>query len=58
MAAVTINVPIKAQVYKTNKIWTLYNKKYNISGYGRTKKEAKEMFLFCVKNALVFKPIK
>lgn len=32
------------------------NKKYNLSGYGNKRSEAKEMFLECAKDALVFIP--
>lgn len=51
---ILFKIPAKL-VKDKNGTWTIYNKKYNISGYGKTKKEAREMFNFCVNDILTFK---
>ena len=49
----TINIPIKVKRWKQKGgIWLVYSKKFQISGYGKTKKRAMEMFEFCVKDIL------
>lgn len=49
----TLKIPIT--VKQDRGTWIMYNKKYNISGYGKTKMEAREMFQFCVNDILNFK---
>ena len=49
----TINIQIKVKRWKQKGgIWLVYSKKFQISGYGRTKKRATEMFDFVVKDIL------
>lgn len=48
-----IKFKILVKVFKQENAWIYYNKKYNISGYGETKKKAKEMFFWCVDNILI-----
>ena len=51
----TINIPIKVKRWKQKGgIWLVYSKKYQLSGYGKTKKRAMEMFEFVVKDILVY----
>lgn len=51
----TINIPIKVRYWKNKSgIWIIYSKKFGISGYGNTKKRAKKMFLFVVKDILQY----
>ena len=49
----TINIPIKVKRWKQKGgIWLVYSKKFQISGYGKTKKRAMDMFKFVVKDIL------
>jgi|CXWL01.1.fsa_nt_gi hypothetical protein len=51
--AATINIPIKVKRWKQKRgAWLVYSKKYQISGYGKTRKRAMEMFEFVVKDIL------
>ena len=48
-----IKISIKAKHWKQKGgIWVAYSKKFQISGYGRTKKRATKMFDFVVKDIL------
>jgi hypothetical protein len=49
-----LNYKIKVKIWKDKKtkMWLVYNKKYNISGYGTSKRKAKESFKYVLKAAL------
>lgn len=46
---------IKARVFKENGIWIIYHKRFNVSGYGKTKRKAQIMFNYCINDILKFK---
>jgi hypothetical protein len=47
-------IPVKETRDEEAKCWVYANEEYNISGYGKTKKEAEDMFRDSVSDALVF----
>ena len=56
---IVIRADIKAKVKYEDGICIVYNKRYNISGYGKTFLKARDMFLIAIDDALIFrKPIK
>jgi len=48
-----IKLKVKCWKDKQTGSWIFYSKKYCISSYGKTKKEAREMFDFVVKDILL-----
>ena len=50
-----INFQIKTKVWKDEKTkcWIIYSKKYEISAYGKTKAEAREMFDQIISDILI-----
>lgn len=56
MGAISLKITYRVTVDKDTGLYVYYNKKYNISGYGHTPKQAKEMLKACVVSALEFKP--
>lgn len=53
MTTINFKVPVKVWRDPDTKAWLIYSKKYNISGYGTTKKRAKEMFDFTINEILI-----
>lgn len=53
-----IRVPYKKKYDTVSKSWILYNNEFAISGYGKTIREAKSMFKYCVNDLLTLKPHK
>lgn len=47
---ISIDFPVK--IFKERNSWIVYNKKHEISGYGKTKQRAIKMFKFCVSEFL------
>lgn len=48
-----VNIPVKVKCWKNKSgIWIMHSKRYDISSYGSTKKRAKKMLLWTVKNIL------
>lgn len=47
-----LEVPIKWKYDEKSKCWIVYCKKYGISGYGKTKQKAEEMFKFTLEEIL------
>ena len=45
-----VKIPIKIDVFWDNltECFVIYNKKYDLSAYGQTKKEAKKMLIFTI----------
>lgn len=56
MARVKIYFAVNAEVHydKASKAWIYHNRRYSISGYGGTRKKAKEMFFYCMDDILTF----
>lgn len=52
----TIHLPIKVKVWKEKATgnWLMYSKKFNIASYGKTKKEARKMFMNIINDDLEF----
>jgi len=50
----TVNIPIKVRVWKDKqtKTFLVSSKKYDVTGYGKTRKRALRMFEFSVKEIL------
>lgn len=49
---IKINIP--AKIFKEGNSWIAYSKKYDISGYGKTKERAVKMFKFVVLDILKY----
>ncbi|MEK6829723.1 MAG: hypothetical protein AABY15_06405 [Nanoarchaeota archaeon] len=51
-----INFEIKVKVWKdkATNCWIYYSKKYDVSAYGKTKAQAKKMFLIVVSDILIY----
>lgn len=47
-----IKIHYKTKYDTVSKCWIFYNNEYAISGYGKTRREAKSMFSYCVKEIL------
>lgn len=54
MTELKIKIKVKTVWDHLTECYVMYSKKYCISGYGRTKKKAKEMFTFCVLDILEY----
>ena len=55
MSKKIINLPIKVKCWKNKSgTWIVYSKKFDISGYGNTKKRAQKMFLFAIKEIISY----
>lgn len=53
---ITIRVDISVKIKKTKTTWVMWNKKFNISGYGKTYVKAMDMFIGTINDTLTFKP--
>lgn len=49
-----LNIKLPVKMRKTKDIWICQNKKYNLNGYGFSKKEAIDMFKFSVEEYLKY----
>lgn len=47
-----IKINIEVRFFKEGKFWIAYNSKFEISGYGITKKEAEKSFIITLKEIL------
>lgn len=51
---ITFKIKTRCWFDKASKSYIVYSKDYDITGYGKTKKKAAEMFLVCLREALLY----
>lgn len=55
MKVINYKINVKAKKDKKSNCWIIYSKKIDVTGYGRTKKEARDMFIFTLEAILTHK---
>lgn len=49
-----ITIPTRSWIDKATNLHIVYSKKYDISAYGRTKKQTERMFMITVRGILLY----